>query len=96
MRTPYFEDIAPSRTFNSDSEALTALDDANLAGLDVEIAEFSLDVEIALLSDDEKVAVGVYEGALIHALCGGEDVCCETFAEGRVAWGMLEGKGEEG
>lgn len=83
---PDFEDVStggPVWQFHPETE--TALNNNNLAGLDKERTELGLDIESALLRDNQKLAVRVDESLLLHAGVGNVDVCCETFAKRGVA-----------
>jgi hypothetical protein len=58
----------------------TSLDDANLARLQENHTKFGLDVEIALLSADEKVAISVTESSLLHGCIDSIDIQSHAFA----------------
>lgn len=49
---PDLENVATGWSLDIDLESLPALDDADLARLDVELAELGLDVQCTFLSDD--------------------------------------------
>ena len=67
-----------------DLEAQAFLDDADLGGLQVEVAELGGDVEVALLRDDQEVAVCVDHGFVVHGGVDGERVVCEPLYAGWV------------
>lgn len=83
--TPNFEDVASSRAFDANLESLTSLDDADLSWLDVQFSELGLNVQCALLSHNQKVAIRVDKCFVLHRDIGREDVCCQTLSEGWVA-----------
>lgn len=63
-----------------------ARDDGNLVGPDEEFAQLGLDVEDAVLGDDEQVAVGGVEGFMrVHVFTGGEDVIADALFHGGIA-----------
>lgn len=58
-RRTHLLDVSTRRPVGEiDLEPQPALNDTKLSGLDHQVAEFSLDVEAALLGDDEHVAAG--------------------------------------
>lgn len=48
---PYFEDVATSCALDANLEPLSSLDHANLTRLNVELTEFSLNIQSTLLWD---------------------------------------------
>lgn len=57
VRAPDLQDVASCWSLYVDLESLTALDDADLARLNVQGTELSLDIKGSLLRNDEVVAV---------------------------------------
>lgn len=69
-----------------DTVADATRDDADFVGPHEEAAELGLDVEDAVLQDDEEVAVCRVKGLVgIHVLSGGEDEDANARLERRVA-----------
>jgi len=64
-----------------DGEADAALDDTDLAGLQEDLAQLGLDVEVAQLRDQQEVAVGVAERAVVHVRVDHVDVERDALAQ---------------
>ena len=83
--TPNLEDVASGWSFDVDLEALTSLYDTNLSWLDVQFSELGLDVQCALLSHNQKVAIRVDKRFVIHRNVSCKDVCRDTLPQSWVA-----------
>lgn len=82
---PNLEDVASGWPFDVDLEALASLYNANLSWLDVQLSELGLDIQCALLSHNQEVAVGVDKRFVIHRNVSCKDVCRDTLPQGWVA-----------
>lgn len=85
--TPYFKDVPTHRLAlrQTHAKTQTALNNHNLTRLHEKWTEFGLDIQCALLRDDEELAICVDEGFLRHASVGCVDVCGEAFKECGIA-----------
>ena len=85
-RAVVLADVAARRAVRQiDAELDAARDDADLAGRDIEDAEFGGDAQASLLRDDQQFAIGVVEVARLHGGVGGVEVHGHAGLRGRVA-----------
>lgn len=88
LRSPDLGDIASSLLVpgaETDRVPDAALDDRDLARLEEEHSQFGLDVQVALLGHDQKVAIQIAEGAVVHVRVDHEHVQRNPLAQIGVA-----------
>ena len=81
-----FADVAASLFLGEDdAEFDAARDDADLAGSDIENAEFGVKAKSAELRNDQQFAVGGVEEAILHGRVGGVEMDGHARLHGRIA-----------